>query len=219
MDAEQYLADLAELRLRAVKGPERDAAALYSFELRGAADALVAAGLLDGSTADSIVEGWHRALEADGLQRRDAVGFGMHVRAEAVSVGGNVQARGSSEPDQVVRADPLDVHITDVGDIRLVADALILFTRGFELRVAFRGGTSTARADLLTRMSRNRWEWLIQDTDATQYRVSQGHGGLGAYTFRFRPAIPAHARELHLTVTEDSQRVALVTLQIPGRSG
>lgn len=216
MDGEQYLRDLVHQRLVAVRGPEPDAAALYFFELRGAVDALVAAELLDPGTAHEILEEWHRTLEAEGFQQRKAVGFGFHGRAEATTHGDRrLRLARSDEPDRVVRADPLDVHVMDVDSIHLVADGLIRFTRGFELRVAFTEGTSTDRVEVLKRITQHHWEWLIRDSDGNVYEPMEGHGGLGVYTLRFRPAIPDDAQELNLTVSEDSRPVAQVSIPIP----
>lgn len=219
MDGEQYLRDLVQQRLATVRGPEPDATALYFFELKGAGDALVAAELLDAATANDILEEWHRTLEAEGFQRREAVGFGFHGRAEVTTRADRLGFSRSDEPDRVVRADPLDVHIMDVDGIHLIADGLIRFTRGFDLRVAFREGTSSDRVELLKRMTQHHWEWQVRDAHGNAYEPTEGHGGLGAYTLRFRPAIPRDAQELTLTVAEDSKAVARVSLPITSHSG
>lgn len=215
MDGEQYLRDLVQQRLATVRGPEPDATALYFFELKGAGDALVAAELLDTGTANDILEEWHRTLEAEGFQRREAVAFGFHGRAEVTSRRDRLRFDRSDEPDRVVRADPLDVHIMDVDGIHLIADGLIRFTRGFELRMAFTEGTSSDRVEMLKRMTQHHWEWRIRDSQGDAYEPMEGHGGLGAYTLRFRPAIPDDAQELSLTVSEDSHPVAQVSIPIP----
>lgn len=134
MSGEQYLRDLVHQRLAAVRGPEPDAAALYFFELRGAADALEAAELHDPGTA---TRSWRNGIgrsRPKGSSNVKAVGFGFHGQAEATTHGDRrLRLDRSDEPDRVVRADPLDVHVMDVDSIHLIADGLIRFTRGFEL--------------------------------------------------------------------------------------
>lgn len=215
MHGEQYLRDLVQERLAAIRGSEPESTPLFFFELKGAADALVAADLLDSLTANDILEGWDRTLEAEGFQRREAIGFGFHGRAGSTASEPALTLDRPHEPDRVVRADQVDVPIMDVDGIRLVADGLIRFTRGFDLRVAFRDGTSTARVQLLERMTQRHWQWQIRDGHGATYLETEGHGGLGAYTLRFRPALPDDVQELSLTVIEDTESVAQVTFPIP----
>lgn len=68
---------------------------------------------------------------------------------------------------------------------------------------------------MLKRMTQHHWEWRIRDSQGNAYEPMEGHGGLGAYTLRFRPAIPDDAQELSLTVSEDSHPVAQVSIPIP----
>ena len=217
MDGEQYLRDLVEQRLAAIRGLEPDATALYLFELKGAANALVSADLLDPLTVNDILDEWHGTLEAEGFEQREAVGFGFHVEVGANTSDAVSPSDRPDEPDRLIRADAIDAHVMDVDGIRLVADGLIRFTGGFDLRVMFLDGSPSARAQLFERMTQRHWEWRVVDSNGTAFRETEGHGGLGAYTLRFRPALPDEARELSLTVAEDSQTVAHVSFTIPTR--
>lgn len=214
MDGAQYLRDLLEMRLEAVRGSEPQSTALYFYELKGASDALVAADLLDPWAADEILDWWHRTLEAEGFERREAVGFGFHGTAQASAAIEDTEV-GPAVTGRFLRADPIDVPIMDVDEVRLVADALLQFSHGFDLQVAFVSGSPPERVDLLKRMTRREWRWEIQDEAGTSYRETEGRGGLGSYTLRFRPQLRDDAGTLTLTVTRESQVIAQVSFPAP----